>query len=78
MNREEKRKIWKKAQSMRDSLWCDTCQHWSLFIAVKADDIDHYDVYCIACGNRKFRGREGEHGITGEGPIPKMKENKRR
>ena len=77
MNREEKRKVWRKAQSLKDSLWCDTCKHWSLFTAIKADDIDHYDICCIVCGQRKFRCREGEHGITGEGLIHKLKEGKR-
>jgi len=69
LNRQQKREAWRRAKRDPRALPCPVCGCKTLHIAVKADDIDHYNVYCEACLNRLFRTKEGLNGVTAEGYI---------
>ena len=69
MNRIQKREAMRRARRTPMALYCAVCDCKTLHIAKKANDIDHYDVYCEICGNRLLRAREGQYGVTGEGYI---------
>lgn len=51
------------------AIYCNQCGCKTLHMAVKADDIDHYDIYCEICGNRLMRTREGQNGVKQEGYV---------
>lgn len=69
MNREQKREAMRRARRNPGAIYCSQCEVKTMHVAVKANDIDHYDIYCEICGNRLFRTREGQNGVTGEGYI---------
>ena len=69
LNRAQRRDAWKRARRDPRALMCPVCGCKTLHVALKANDIDHYDIHCEACGNRLFRTREGLNGVTTEGYI---------
>lgn len=69
MNRIQKREAIRRARGNPKAAWCEKCGCRTMHIAVKANDIDHYDIYCEICGNRLMRAREGQMGVSGEGYI---------
>ena len=58
MNRKEKRQIYKLARGDPRALFCSACKCRVLPRAVKANDIDHYDILCAVCGERLGRYRD--------------------
>lgn len=77
MNRIQKREAFRRARRSPAAIPCAQCGCKTMHIAMKANDIDHYDVYCEVCGNRLFRTREGQNGVNGEGYIDGRKWNAR-
>lgn len=77
LNRDQRRKAWKKMKSDPRALDCPECWHKTLWVADHADDVDHYNVYCTVCGGLRGRVREGQRGVTESGVIDGKKWDER-